>query len=51
MTKKILANEVIDLYLTSKKLSGEKKKKLLKRIVYMSQHLNEFVDVDKLNKL
>jgi len=47
MRQKIKANEVIDLYILSKKLKGIKKQELMKKIIYMSQHLNEFIDLDK----
>jgi len=39
--KKITADLVLDLYAQSKKETGKKKEELMKKIIFLSQHLNE----------
>jgi hypothetical protein len=41
--KKVTADYVLDLYAASKKATGKKKSELMKQIIYLSQHLNEYI--------
>lgn len=47
--KKITADYVLDLYAEAKLKKGLKKEELMKKIIYFSQHLNEHINIDKLN--
>ena len=41
--KKVTADHVLDLYAAAKKNTGKKKAELMKQIIYLSQHLNEYI--------
>lgn len=41
---RITSDYVIDEYLAAKKLNGMSKKIALKRVKYLSQHLNKFIE-------
>lgn len=47
--KKITADYVLDLYAEAKKTKGIKRADLMRKIIYFSQHLNERLDLDKVN--
>jgi hypothetical protein len=47
--KKITADYVLDLYAEAKKTKGIKRTDLMRKIIYFSQHLNERLDLDKVN--
>lgn len=47
--KKITADYVLDLYAEAKKSKGIKRSDLMRKIIYFSQHLNERLDLDKIN--
>jgi len=45
--KKITADIVLDLYIESKKYKGVKKEEIMKKVIYYSQHLNEYIKLLK----
>jgi len=47
-SKKITADLVIDFYLKAKKLSGVKKEEMMKKVIHLSKHLNERMDLEKI---
>jgi hypothetical protein len=46
--KKITADLVLDMYLEAKKTRGVKKEDLMKKVIFLSQHLNEQLDLVKI---
>lgn len=47
--KKITADFVLDLYDQAKKNKGLKKEELMKKVIFLSQHLNERLNLKKLS--
>jgi len=47
--KKITADLILDLYLAAKRSKGIKKEEIMKKVIYLSQHLNERIDLEKIN--
>ena len=47
--KRITADYVLDLYAEAKQKKGLKREELMKKIIYFSQHLNEHINIEKLN--
>jgi len=45
---KITADLVLDLYKQAKKTTGIKKEKMMHKIIYLSQHLHEYVNLEKI---
>jgi len=41
--KKVTADQVLDLYEQAKKSKGVKKEEIMKKVIYLSQHLNEYL--------
>jgi len=48
---KITADLILDLYKESKKSKGVKKEKIMKMVIFLSQHLNERYDLNKINHI
>lgn len=46
--RKITADLVLDLYLEAKRSKGVKKEEIMKRVIFLSQHLNEKLDLVKI---
>jgi len=46
--KKITADLILDLYLEAKCARGVKKEEIMKRVIFLSQHLNERLDLVKI---
>ena len=46
--KKITADLILDLYLEAKRARGVKKEEIMKRVIFLSQHLNERLDLVKI---
>lgn len=46
--KKITADLILDLYEQSKKAKGLKQAEIMKKVIYLSQHLNEKIKAEKL---
>lgn len=46
--RKITADLVLDLYLEAKRTKGVKKEEIMKRVIFLSQHLNEKLDLVKI---
>lgn len=46
--KKITADLVLDLYLEAKKNKGIKKEEIMKKVIFLSQHLNERLNLEKI---
>jgi hypothetical protein len=42
--KRVTADLVLDLYLEAKKNKGVKKDQIMKKVIYLSQHLNERIN-------
>jgi hypothetical protein len=45
--KKITADLILDLYLEAKKNKGVKKEQIMKKVIFLSKHLNERLDLNK----
>jgi hypothetical protein len=45
--KKVTADLVLDLYLEAKKNKGVKKDQIMKKVIFLSQHLNERINLEK----
>jgi hypothetical protein len=45
---KITADLILDLYKEAKKTTGLKKENIMKKVIYLSQHLNEYVALEKI---
>jgi len=41
--KKVTADQILDLYEQAKKSKGVKKEEIMKKVVYLSKHLNEYL--------
>lgn len=48
--KKVTADQVLDLYAQAKKTTGVKKEEIMKKVILLSQHLNDFVPLDKIGR-
>jgi hypothetical protein len=46
--RKITADLVLDLYLEAKRAKGVKKEEIMNRVIFLSQHLNEKLDLVKI---
>lgn len=46
---KITADLILDLYKEAKKTSGLKKECIMKKVIFLSQHLNEYLDLEKVS--
>lgn len=46
--KKVTADEILDLYEKAKKNKGVKKEEIMKRVILLSKHLNDYVPLEKL---
>jgi hypothetical protein len=46
--KKITADLVLDLYLEAKSSKGVKKEEIMKKVIFLSQHLNDRLDLQKI---
>lgn len=46
--RKITADLILDLYLEAKKNKGVKKEEIMKKVIYLSQHLNERLNLEKI---
>lgn len=44
---KITADLILDLYKEAKKTTGVKKENIMKKVIFLSQHLNEFIHLEK----
>jgi len=41
--KKVTADQILDLYEQAKKSKGVKKEEIMKKVIFLSQHLNEYL--------
>lgn len=46
--RKITADLILDLYFEAKKSKGIKKEEIMKKVIYLSQHLNERLNLEKI---
>jgi len=46
---KITADLILDLYKEAKRTTGLKKEHMMQKLIYLSQHLNEFVALEKIS--
>jgi hypothetical protein len=46
--KKVTADEILDLYEKAKKNKGMKKDEMMKRVILLSRHLNDYIPLDKI---
>jgi hypothetical protein len=45
--KKVTADLILDLYVQAKKSKGVKKDEIMKKVIYLSHHLNERINLQK----
>lgn len=46
--RKITADLILDLYLEAKRAKGVRKEEIMKRVIFLSQHLNDKLDLVKI---
>ena len=46
--KKITADQILDLYAEAKKSKGTKKEVIMRKVILLSQYLNDYVPLDKI---
>ena len=46
--KKVTADEILDLYEKAKKNKGVKKEEIMRRVILLSKHLNDYIPLDKI---
>jgi hypothetical protein len=46
--KKVTADQILDLYAQAKKNKGLRKDEIMKKVIFLSQHLNELIPLDKI---
>ena len=46
--KKITADQILDLYAQAKKSKGVKKEEIMKKVIFLSKHLNDYVTLNKI---
>ena len=49
--EKVTADKVLDLYAAAKKAKTvSKKEEIMKKVIYLSQHLNEFLSIREISR-
>lgn len=48
--KKITADQILDLYDQAKKSKGSKKEEIMKKVIFLSHYLNDYVPLDKVGR-
>jgi hypothetical protein len=46
--KKITADQILDLYAQAKKSKGIKKEEIMKKIIFLSKYLNDYIPLNKI---
>ena len=46
--KKITADQILDLYAQAKKSRGVKKEEIMKKVIFFSKYLNDYIPLNKI---
>lgn len=48
--KKITADQILDLYEQAKKTKGTKKEDIMRKVIFLSKYLNDYVPLDQVKR-
>jgi hypothetical protein len=46
--RKITADHILDLYAQAKKSKGVKKEEIMKKVIFLSKYLNDYIPLNKI---